>query len=176
MQNREEEFSSKKHKDRRTVMFKHSEKLPIVISVILGALFICALVFMCSWLPVVVNSLIDVSDNFGNRNEITAAGRIFTIADAYAMVALAFVAVILLFVLLSVVYNKNVFSKKTSRLLSAISWCCFGEGLLSLLLIVYFQLAICITLAACFLGLCLRVVRHVIEEATNIKQENDFTI
>ena len=157
-------------------MFKHCEKPSIIISVIIGILLLCALIFACFWLPVVVNSMIDVADNLGNRNEITTAGRVFTVSVAYAMIFVAFVAVALLFVLLREVYKKNVFSKKTGRLLSVISLCCFGEGFLSLLLVVYFQLAMCITLAACFLGLCLRVVRHVIEEATSIKQENDFTI
>jgi hypothetical protein len=33
-----------------------------------------------------------------------------------------------------------------------------------------------IAFAALLLGLCLRVVKNVIEEATEIKRENDFTV
>lgn len=157
-------------------MFKRSEKISVIISVVLGVLFLGALAFSCYWLPVVVNSMIDVKDNIGNRNSIGTAARIFVMTDAYVMVAVAAVAVVFLFFLLRIVYRKQVFSKATTRLISAISACCFAEGFLSLLLVGYFQLVVCATLAACFLGLCLRVVGHVIEEATLIKDENDFTI
>ncbi len=157
-------------------MLKGREKISIIISAVLGVFFLGAMGFCCYWLPTVVNSMIDVKDNIGNRENITAAGRLFVVIDAYAMVAIAFVAVILLFLLLRVVYKQQVFSTATVKFLSAISWCCYIEGLLALILIVYFQLAICITLAACFLGFCLRVVKHVIAEATRIKNENDFTI
>ncbi len=157
-------------------MLRRSGKLSIVISVILGALFLVALGVAAYWLPVVVNSMIDVPDNIGNRGEITQAGRAFILADAYVMLAVAATAVVLLFVLLRVVYTRRVFSRTASGLISAVSWCCFGEGGLAMLLFGYFQLVACAALAAFFLGLCLRVVMHVIEEATRIKQENDYTI
>ena len=157
-------------------MFKHSEKISIIISVVLGILFLVALAVVCYWLPTVVNSMIDVKDNIGDRNSITDGGRLFVVIDVYVMVAVAAVAVVLLFFLLRIVYRKQVFSKATTGLISAIAYCCFAEGLLSLLLITYFQLVVCAVLAACFLGLCLRVVGNVIEEATRIKNENDFTI
>lgn len=157
-------------------MLKRSEKISVVISCIIGAVFLVALVFAAFWLPVVVNSMIDVTDNIGNRNEISQLGRALILIDAYAMLSLAALAVGFLFFLLSTVYRHEVFSKRATGLISAISWCCFGESLLSLLLITQFQLVIIVTLAACFLGLCLRVVRQVIDEASRIKAENDFTI
>ena len=152
------------------------QRISIVVSAVLGGLFLLALGCMTYWLPVVVNSLINVKDNIGNRNQLGTVGRNLILADAYLMVAIAVTAVVLLFVLLRVVYQGRVFSTSTTHLLSTLSWCCFGEALLTLLLIVQFQLIACLSLAAGFLGLCLRVVKHVIEEATRIKNENDFTI
>jgi hypothetical protein len=157
-------------------MKKSYHKLSVIVSAVLGALFLVAIAVACYWLPLVVNSLIDVKDNVGNRANITESGRAFVLWDAYAMVAVAVVAVLLLFFLLRVVYQHRTFSEVSSRLISAVSWCCFLEVALSLLLIYFFQLVICFALAAGFLGLCLRIVKHVVEEATRLKNENDFTI
>ena len=157
-------------------MSQRKIKASVAISIALGIIFLLALVFACIWVPEVMNSIIDIKDNIGNRNEITPLGRALVIADVYAMIVVAVVAIALMFILLRVVYTKRVFSKITENLLSAVSWCCFGEAILILLLVVWFQLVICLALAACFLGLSLRIVRHVIEEATRIKCENDFTI
>ena len=39
-----------------------------------------------------------------------------------------------------------------------------------------FYIAYVIAVAVLFLGLCLRVVKNVIEEATELKNENDLTV
>lgn len=157
-------------------MKKYSEKLSVIVTVSLGVVFLVALGFVTRWLPMLVNSLIDIKDNIGNRAEISDLGRTLVLLDAYGVVIVAAVAVVFLFILLRVVYKTEVFSSKATKLISAVSWCCFAEGLLFALLIIYFQLAICVVAAACFLGLALRIVKHVIEEATAIKAENDYTI
>lgn len=151
-------------------------KLSTTISLILTILLFVSLVFLTYWLPDVVQSMIDMNDNFGNRANISEQGRLFVLIDTYVMVAIAFAAVVLLFFLLRTVLKGQVFGKTTTRLLSFISLCCFVEGILFLLLIAYFQLAFGVAIAAFFLGLCLRVVKNVIDEATRIKSENDFTI
>jgi hypothetical protein len=153
-----------------------SAKISTIISLILTFLLLISLCVAAAWLPTVVNSLIDVTDNIGNRNELGATARHLILADAYLMIAVATAAVILLFFLLRAVLCEKVFTKTATRLLAAISWCCFAEGLLFGLLILPFQLAAGVAIAACFVGLCLRVVKNVIEEAIRIKSENDFTI
>ena len=157
-------------------MSRRSEKISVFISFVFIFLLFFAFCFALFWLPDVVTSMIDTKDNFGNRGEITTLGRRLVLADAYTIIAVAFVALALLFYLLRVVQKGQVFSSVTVSLLSGISWCCFVEGILSLLLVVYFQLAFGVAVAAGFLGLCLRIVRHVIEEATRLKDENEYTI
>jgi len=157
-------------------MFRISNKVSTIISLVLTVLLLAALCVLVFWLPLVVNSMINTADNIGNRAQITAAQRSFVLIDAYVMVTVAFVAVILLFFLLREVLLERVFCPRTTRLIAAISWCCFAEGLLFLLIGIFFQLAFGVAIAACFVGLCLRVVKNVIEEATRIKSENDFTI
>ena len=157
-------------------MSRRFVKRSVTVSFVVMVLLVLALGFAVYWLPDVVNAMIDTKDHVGNRGAITDTGRLLVLIDAYAMFIVAFVAVALLFFLLCVVQRGQVFGSATIRLLSAISWCCFGEGILSLALVMYFQLAFGLAVAACFLGLCLRIVRHVIEEATRLKNENDYTI
>ena len=52
----------------------------------------------------------------------------------------------------------------------------FAIGVLFVVLGYYFKLAVVVAVAAIFLGLCLRVVKNVIEKATEIKAENDLTV
>ena len=158
-------------------MSQKSAKISTVVSLILTFMLLLALVYLTYWLPDVVESMIDMKDNhFNTRAELTETGRTLILIDAYVMVAVAYIAVGVLFFLLRTVVRGEVLTKAATRLLTAVSWCCFAEGLLFILLAVQFQLAVAAAVAACFLGLCLRVVKNVIEEAIRIKSENDFTI
>lgn len=157
-------------------MKKKSEKVSIIVSMILTVLLIPALGFLAFWLPALVPSLIDTADNLGNRANITPAGRTFVLIDSYVMLAVALAAVILLFLLLRAILKEKVFSSAVIRLLSAVSWCCFAEAVLFSVLLPYFQLAACAAVAVCFIAVCLRVVKNVIAEAARIKSENDLTI
>ncbi len=62
------------------------------------------------------------------------------------------------------------------RYLRILSWCCFFVGVVFFLYGFYYVLALIIGLAAVFMGLVLRVVKNVFEQATAIKEENDYTI
>lgn len=157
-------------------MLRISNKASTVISIVFTFFMVGALIFLTWWLPDVVESALNMEDNLGNRSAITETGRLWVLIDAYAMVFVAYVAVGLLFFLLRAVLREAVFSKTATSLLSAVSWCAFVEGILFLPLGIYFQLAFAAAVAAFFIGLCLRVVKNVIEEAARIKAENDFTI
>lgn len=157
-------------------MIRTSNKVSTIISMVLTVLLFLALCALTVCLPMVVNSMIDTVDNIGDRASITQTQRALVLTDAYAMVAIAFSAVILLFLLLRRVLRGAVFSCLTVRLISSVSWCCFMEAILFLLIGGFFQLAFGVAIAACCLGVCLCVVKNVIAEATRIKAENDYTI
>ena len=78
--------------------------------------------------------------------------------------------------LLLLVRRHQVFTDRAVSCLRTISWCCFIEAGLLCLGIVYFRLLPVLAFVAGFLGLVLRVVKNVIEEAVALKAENDFTI
>ena len=79
--------------------------------------------------------------------------------------------------LLLLVKKHLVFTDPAVSCLRTISWCCFIEAVLCLLTTKVFVLAhFAAAFVAGFLGLVLRVVKNVIEEAVALKAENDFTI
>ena len=81
-----------------------------------------------------------------------------------------------MFLLLLRVRAGNVFTMKSVALIRGVSWCCMLLGLIFGLLGIYFQLAFIVAFAGIFLGICLRVTKNVIEQATIIKSENDLTV
>ncbi|MBQ7336504.1 MAG: DUF2975 domain-containing protein [Clostridia bacterium] len=157
-------------------MFRISNKVSTVISLILAVLLFLMMGFLVYWLPEVVNGMIDIPDNIGNRQSITDAERQLILVGAYAAVGVAYVTLVFLVLLLHTVLRGRVFSSATLRWLNLLSLCCFAEAVLFLLGGFYFQLVLGVAVAACFLGLLLRVVKNVINEAMRIKSENDLTV
>jgi hypothetical protein len=88
----------------------------------------------------------------------------------------AMTALICLHILLQNIKNEKVFILKNVKLLRAISWCCFATAFIMVFAMYYYFLFGLMAVAVAFIGLILRVVKNVIEEAVHIKTENDFTI
>lgn len=82
----------------------------------------------------------------------------------------------LLVKLLLLVRQRQVFTDRAVGCLRTISWCCFIEAGLLLVGVTYFFMMPVLSFVVGFLGLVLRVVKNVIEEAVALKNENDFTI
>ena len=78
--------------------------------------------------------------------------------------------------LLLLVRRRQVFTDGAVSCLRTISWCCFIEAGLLLVGVAYFFMMPVLAFVVGFLGLVLRVVKNVIEEAVALKNENDFTI
>ena len=94
----------------------------------------------------------------------------------YSVSAVAVFCCVTVTALLFRVRKRSVFSETSVAMIRLSSWSCLLIALLCILVIGYFHMAAVLALAAGFLGLCLRVVKNVIEEATLIKSENDLTV
>jgi len=94
----------------------------------------------------------------------------------YILLAFAFVAVYCLDRLLTNIKKENVFISKNVAFLRTISWCCFGVSIVFAMLGFYRYLAFFLCFATAFLGIILRVVKNVIEQAVFIREENEYTI
>ncbi len=155
-------------------MLKISSKASIILSLVFSAIFFVLLlvgaVIMPSVLEYFLNGLqgAGVSSPFFNST--------FLLLMAYGVLAVAFLADTLLFLLLLRIRAGLVFTSRSVSLIRGVSWCCFLLGALFIVLAYPFPAALVVTFAAVFLGLCLRVVKNVMEEAVEIKTENDFTV
>lgn len=157
-------------------MFKISSKASVNLSLIISGVFFAVLAVVGVFLPAVVKALLRFSGEITARVQVTSTDNAIVLVAAYILLALALLANILLFTLLLQVKGENVFSKKSVSLIRGISWCSIGFGVIFALLTYYFTLSSVIAFAALFLGLCVRVVKNVIERATEIKDENDLTV
>ena len=157
-------------------MFKIPKEYSVMISIALAIIFFAVCIAGIFVMPTLSEMLINTKDNIGFRDEITQAGRNFVLVLAYLILATVIAADCMLFVLLLRVRKCLVFTEKSTALVRGISWCCVLLGVIFCALGIYFQLAFILAFAAAFLGICLRVVKNVLEEATEIKSENDLTI
>ena len=85
-------------------------------------------------------------------------------------------ALVWLHKLLSNIGNEEVFIDENVTLLRRISWCCFLAAAIALVSSRFYLVFLLISVAAAFMGLILRVVKNVIQQAVIIKAENELTI
>lgn len=152
-------------------MLRISKTASVTISLILTGVFFAVLIICLFIMPGFVRLILPVSPRTimtGDSSLITAVG--------YCVLALAMLADYLLFRLLLLVRAGKVFTEHSVALIRGVSWCAIAVSLLFLLMARYFLIALALAFTAVLLGLCLRVVKNVVEEATAIKAENDLTV
>ena len=157
-------------------MLKISKKYSVMLSLMLAAAFFIVLAILAIAMPALVELFIQTPDGIITRGEISSGDRIFMLILSYLILASAITADILMFILLLRIRSGLVFTPQSVALIRGVSWCCILFGVLFAILGLYFQLALAIAFAALFLGLCIRIVKNVLEEATEIKSENDLTV
>ena len=94
----------------------------------------------------------------------------------YPSAVFAYVTLYSLLRLLVNIRQEQVFVKANVRYLQRISWCCFAVALITAIGGVQYLPFWFIAIAAAFVGLMLRVVKNVMENAVEIKAENELTI
>ena len=110
------------------------------------------------------------------REEYLAGALPFFLASTYTASVPASAALWLLHGLLSSIAAGKVFIPQNVRRLRGLSWCCILAGLICLASACYYLPFLLLATAAAFVGLILRVVKNVLEQAVAIKTENDYTI
>ena len=152
-------------------MLKISKEASVTISLVLTVVFLCTLIAAAFFLPGFVELISSAARRplgLGDGVRITAAG--------YVIILLAALADVQLFRLLLLVRSGNVFTARAVSLIRGVSWCAIAISAVFLLTTWYYLVSLVLAFAAVLLGLCLRVVKNVIEEAAEIKSENDLTV
>ena len=146
-------------------MPKISKNASVTLSLICCGIGFLGLIFLAVYFPF-------MTPRTENRAVLAAV-----LALDYLLLVPVAVANGFLVKLLLLVKKHLVFTDRAVSCLRTISWCCFLEaGLCALSAILYFRIHLALFFVAGFLGLVLRVVKNVIEEAVALKAENDFTI
>lgn len=155
-------------------MFKISTKTSVNISIVLSLLFFGVILLGAIILP----DFVQQSMTFPTEQmmKTTNFDKAIIMSLGYAALAIIFVADVMLLKLLFRVKIDLVFTPESISLVRVISWCVILLGLVFLVLGYYFLVSSFASFACFFLGLCVRVVKNVIEKATAIKNENDYTI
>ena len=159
-------------------MLKISTRRSVNLSIFFAVSFIIAVVGIAIALPFVWEQTPYLSKIVNNIKlfDSYSYGKTMFFVWAYLCFALVLECCVFVLLLLLRVRNGLVFSAISVTCIRSVSWLCV---LLSLLLVagVFFHPMMCVLgIAMAFLGLCLRVAKNVIERATEIKQENDYTI
>ena len=110
----------------------------------------------------------------GNLPTLTEKIAIYTVG--YLLLCCAAASDVLLIRLLFLIKDGKVFTESTVRLLKYIACFIMAVGALFILLTPYFTMACAVGFMIVFVGVVVLVVRTIIDEATRIKSENDFTI
>lgn len=156
-------------------MMKISKRASVTLSLVITILFFTVLFLLAFNLPWLVKVLVDMRDN---PHVPADAGWVYgvVLAISYGILAAAAGASGFLFRLLLLVRKGRVFTVQSIACLRGVAWCCIGAGVLFLALGWYFYLSLMVGFVALFVGQCLRVMKNVVEEATEIKSENDLTV
>ena len=88
----------------------------------------------------------------------------------------AYVLLYSMHILLKRVQHGSVFTPENVRLLRTVSLCCFLAALLCLVSGLRFPVLLVITASAGFVGLIVRIVKNVFQQALRMKDELDFTV
>ncbi len=159
-------------------MFKISRRKSVNLSIAVALSFIMVITFLAVLIPFVWQNTPYLSKLINNIkiNESQQLGRSLFFVWMYICLAIVEVCCAMVLMLLVRVRKGLVFSEISVDCLRYISWLCVLLSVFLLVGIVFHPMMFVMALAAAFLGLCLRVAKNVIELATSIKQEHDFTI
>ncbi len=94
----------------------------------------------------------------------------------YCSVPAAIIALVCLDILLRNIRQEKPFISQNVKLLRIISYCCFAESLVFMYFATLKVFVLVVVIACAFMGLILRVVKNVFEQAVVLREENDFTI
>lgn len=94
----------------------------------------------------------------------------------YPCAVFAYITLYSLIKLLFNIKSENIFIIENVKYLRRISWCCFAVAVITLIGGVFYIPFFAVAVAAAFVGLMLRVVKNVMQNAVEINAENELTI
>lgn len=142
----------------------------IALSIFCVRLFVCIMIGVWISAPWLFSALI------AWRGSYLVGALPYFLTTTYLASVPAVAAFWHLYGLLRDISSSVVFTAQNVARLRVLSWCCIAAGLICLASALYYLPFLLLAVAAAFIGLILRVVKNVFEQAVALKNENDFTI
>ena len=150
-------------------------KISLIISQTLTVAFPVLLAVLAVFMPRIVHTFVFLKT--AGTPEVPSDGELILLTTlSYLALLVAAAADLMLFLLLLRVGRGEVFTENSVSLISGISYCLFAIGVIFAVIGFRFLVSFLAAFAGIFLGLCIRVVKNVIDEGVRIKSENDLTI
>ena len=157
-------------------MLKISRKMSVNISMVLTVIFFFGIAICAFVMPDIADLFGQIADSYSLRGEVSPAEVTAVLVVGYIVIGFACAADVMMFFLLLRVKKGLVFTKESVSLSRGVSWAAVACGVLFASVGYMFYVVFAVAAAMLFLGLCVRVVKNVVEEATEIKSENDLTV
>ena len=152
-------------------MLKISKNASLTVSIILTLVFFAILIGAAFIMPGFVRIIGGAALRPLEQGDV-----VLILVVGYIVLGFAMLADYLLLRLLLRVRGGEVFTDRSVALIRGVSWCAFVIAICFLLMSRYYLVAHVLAFTAALLGVSLRVVKNVIEQATAIKAENDLTV
>lgn len=144
---------------------KQSTRLSAWCIYILAAMMIAAMVFMSSFIEVIVP-----------LHAVSPANKHLFVFTLECCLGVGLVILFLLHQLIQQIDNDETFTERNIKNLRLISWLCFLEAVILLASGSYYYPWLFVAGVAAFVGVIVRIIKNVFCQALLIKEENDFTI
>lgn len=151
---------------------KHSVTLSLVVCFVFVGILTAAL-FLGPWF---VKTWFTVYRGWAQNGEAMRDMSTLFAACFYPCAVFAYLTLYSLIKLLFNIKKDDIFITSNVKYLRRISWCCFAVALITLIGGVFYLPFLFMAIAAAFVGLMLRVVKNVMQNAVEINEENELTI
>ena len=157
-------------------IFMWNSKKSVTLSITVCLVFVAVLTFAVFFGPYGVELWLTLYRGFNKNGEaLQGLIKIFKCCF-YPSVIFAYTTLYCLIKLLFNIKKQEIFIIRNVTYLRIISWCCFAVALITLIGGFFYIPFLLIGVAAAFVGLMLRVVKNVMQNAVEIKEENELTI
>lgn len=142
----------------------------IVLSKLFVLVFIIALALVAIFAPWIIGWLDKYSVNINTWQYSMFLTTIYSgsIVAGFLLVSL--------YRLLNNISKSELFTKQNTKLMRWISWCCFIGAAICGISSLYYLPWFIVCVSAGFMGIIVRIVKNLVQEAVSLKEENDFTI
>ena len=157
-------------------MPKISAKSSVILSIVFSVLLFAISAAGAFFIPSLADLAILTRKAVYPDLESGMFDKVFIIILLYLALAVIVTVNIMLIRLLVRVRKGLVFTDISVSLLRYVAWGCFALSAVLCAMTYFFRLSIVVAFLAAFLGSCLRVFKNALEEAMEIKSENDLTV